>query len=156
MSAIWTVPRTWGTGDLADAAMMNQHLRDNLDFLRNPPSAVDLAATVTTSSASLVDVTGSSITFTTYGGGVLVLVNGIYDCSSVGAAVSISLNVDGATERTFTYENFVANYNTNISFPYKVAALAAGSHTFKIQTATSAGTAIVTLYQIYAWELTTV
>jgi hypothetical protein len=30
----WTTPRTWVTNEVATAALLNTHLRDNLDFLR--------------------------------------------------------------------------------------------------------------------------
>jgi len=35
----YSAPRTWTTGDLATAAMLNQDLRDNVSFLANPPAA---------------------------------------------------------------------------------------------------------------------
>lgn len=36
----WSVPRTWTTGELVTAAIMNQHVRDNLNVLN--PTAVSL------------------------------------------------------------------------------------------------------------------
>lgn len=32
----WTAPRTWVTGEVVTASMMNTHLRDNMNALRNP------------------------------------------------------------------------------------------------------------------------
>jgi len=31
---VWTTPRTWTTGEVVTAAIMNTHVRDNLNFLR--------------------------------------------------------------------------------------------------------------------------
>lgn len=33
----WTAPRTWVTGELVTAAMMNTHVRDNLGYLKDAP-----------------------------------------------------------------------------------------------------------------------
>lgn len=152
MTAVWTADRTWVAGELVTAAIMNQYVRDNLDFLKTPAAQIDNGSAVTTSSATLVDVTGSSVTLTSYGGGFDVIWNGVFEAATVGAAIAISLNVDSATERTFTYENPVSNTITNCSWSYHVAALAAGSHTFKIQTSSSSGSVTVTGYQIYVVE----
>ena len=35
----WTSPRTWTSGELVTAALLNTHLRDNLDFLNTAQSA---------------------------------------------------------------------------------------------------------------------
>jgi len=34
----YSTPRTWTTGELATAAMLNQDVRDNVSFLANPPA----------------------------------------------------------------------------------------------------------------------
>ena len=33
---VWTAPRTWATGEVVTAALLNTHLRDNLLAIRNP------------------------------------------------------------------------------------------------------------------------
>jgi len=37
----WTSPRTWVTGEIVTAAMMNEQLRDNLLYLGDPPLNID-------------------------------------------------------------------------------------------------------------------
>jgi hypothetical protein len=34
MTATWTTPRTWTTGEVVTASMLNAHVRDNLDWLK--------------------------------------------------------------------------------------------------------------------------
>jgi hypothetical protein len=34
MTATWTTPRTWTTGEVVTASMLNTHLRNNLDWLK--------------------------------------------------------------------------------------------------------------------------
>jgi len=34
MTATWTAPRTWATGEVVTESMLNTHVRDNLDWLK--------------------------------------------------------------------------------------------------------------------------
>ena len=68
----WTAPRTWVTGELVTAAMMNTHVRDNLDYLKTEADLIP--------NCTHAEVTGSRALDTDYqytGGGfryVLVVV----------------------------------------------------------------------------------
>lgn len=152
MTATYTAPRTWVSGELVTAALMNTHVRDIHDWFKTPSAAIDNSSAIATSSASLVDVTGASVTFTNNGGGFDVFIVVTFSNSTLAGQVSLSLNVDSATERTLQFTTLVANNSINASFPYHVSALAAGSHTFKLQTATSAGTVTITGFQLYVRE----
>lgn len=46
----WTTPRTWTTGESVTAAILNQHVRDNLAFLKAPTSVSIIADDANTSS----------------------------------------------------------------------------------------------------------
>jgi len=37
----WTSPRTWVTGEIVTAAMLNEQLRDNFLYLGDPPLNID-------------------------------------------------------------------------------------------------------------------
>ena len=86
MTPIWSQPRTWLTGELATAALLNQHLRDNLDWLKTPPVAVQFPT-------STVVVTNGIITETT-------------DGACVARRADISMP---ALTRSVTYRNNVTN-----------------------------------------------
>lgn len=36
----WTSPRTWSVGEVLTAALLNTHLRDNLNFLKSRPDVI--------------------------------------------------------------------------------------------------------------------
>lgn len=38
----WTTPRTWVSGELVTASMMNTHVRDNLNYLFSVSSGADI------------------------------------------------------------------------------------------------------------------
>jgi hypothetical protein len=58
----WTAVRTWVTGELVSSAIMNQHVRDNLDALRNlmPTSSVRR-----TTSQSIANTTWTTVSWQT-------------------------------------------------------------------------------------------
>lgn len=144
----WTSPRTWATGELVTASLMNTHVRDNLNALKEPPgSLVRLTSDLTTTSASLVDVSGASITLTTTGGDIYVS----FHCSLYGgaAAVQIAVVLDAAVT-VLAIQNILNSSGTPeaVSLSHKYEAPAAGSHTVKIRWLTTAGTA--TMYNTQA------
>jgi len=142
MTAVWTADRTWTTGELVTAAIMNTYIRDNLDFLKTPATSgkVTWAADFTTASASFVDVTSATTTFTTYGGGVDVMIRITTQCSATSTA-TFNLVVDGSTNYllgAFKYSVITSDYV--IYLPEHIPALSAGSHTIKLQAKVSSGT----------------
>lgn len=144
----WTTPKTWVTGEPLTASDMNTHLRDNLEALKNPPSAqvtLNQASDYTTTATSFVDVDSGvlSLTISTHGGDVMVAFHG-----NVGATSRVYLNItadgvpiagdDGIASNTGTGDN------TLFSFVRLVTGLAPGPHTFRLQWKVNSGTA--TLY----------
>lgn len=54
----WTSPRTWVTGELVTAAIMNLHVRDNLSYLKASPAfdgAITVSGTVTATVATSIN-----------------------------------------------------------------------------------------------------
>lgn len=49
----WTTPRTWSTGELVTAAVLNTHVRDNLNAIGNPWTAYTPSWTAATTNPSL-------------------------------------------------------------------------------------------------------
>ena len=152
MTAIWTQPRSWSVGELTTASLMNQHLRDNLDWLKTPPQGVYIAPTsINITSTSLVDIL-SSITITSAGGAFLVGFQACLSCSAGSVVVTFDLLVDGVSQGG---SNGIAVYNGtgvgttfNPSFVFYVAPKTAGSHTFKLRACVSSGSA--TIYAVSA------
>ncbi len=100
MPAVWTSPKTWATGELVTAALLNTHLRDNLEFLKAPPTTVYVlneSSDYTTTSTSFVNVdnTKLALALTTNGGDVLISFHGMLLSSSNGRVISLDVEVDG-------------------------------------------------------------
>lgn len=139
----WTTPRTWVTGELVTATIMNTHIRDNLNALKAPPTdshVVNEASDYTTTSTSFVDVdaTDLALTITTTGGDVLVHFHGsVYRNGGSSRMVFLDVDVDGA--RTAGDDGIVATMADTdlkphaIGFTRYISGLSAGSHTFKLQ-----------------------
>ncbi len=143
----WTTPRTWVAEELVTAAIMNAHVRDNLNALKSPVSQQvlrDNNANYTTTSTSFVDVdtTNLKITLVTQGGDVLVWFGGIAANSAVTDAcftVQVDSTDAGLAEGLTTKYGGTASH---VSFVYLVTGLSASSHTFTLRWKTaSAGTA---------------
>lgn len=74
----WTTPKTWATSELVTAAMLNTHVRDNLNFLLSGRgvslAALNTPGTYSTTSTSFVDVNASwEVSLTPESSRVLVL-----------------------------------------------------------------------------------
>lgn len=144
MPATWTLPRTWSTGELADASMMNTHIRDNFLALKTPPAGTATSTSnFTTTSTSATDVTWATLTVTTYGGGYDLHFRGAIGSSSA-ATVNFYIVIDGGTATEIARHTFSASEIKTIPIVYHGIALSAASHTIKIQAAVSAGT--LTIY----------
>jgi hypothetical protein len=151
MPQIWTAPRTWTTGELVTAAILNSHVRDNLEFLKSPPTTVfnaDQASDYTTTSTSFVNVnaTDLALTITTSGGDVLLGFSG----SALISTGSMFLDVDmdgarlGGDDGLVVVTSGGASNRMNITFLRLVRNVIAGAHTFKLQWKGTGGT--LTLY----------
>lgn len=137
MTAIWTAPRTFIAGELLTASIFNTYVRDEFDWLKTPIASKVTTGTITTSSASYVDVTNMTATFTTNGGGVDVLIR--CTLNQTGAATNtVQLVVDGASECILGTWTSPGVSNIPVSLVHHIAALSAGSHTIKVQVKTNA------------------
>lgn len=152
----WTDPRDWTVGELVTASIMNAHVRDNLDYLFLPPSAVQEIsgeANKTMAGTSFADVDSGgdpdlSISVTTSGEDVIVSFSGMV---SSGASNSVYFDVtvdgtrlggtDGITGSTSAGANAIT---APLCFSRIVTGLSAGAHTFVLQWRSTTGTA--TLY----------
>lgn len=142
MTATWTAPRTWSTGELVTASVMNTHVRDNLDWLKTPIDSgnITFAADFTTTSATYVDITGLTTTMTTNGGGLDVFLR--LNCQvSAPASYVVQLLVDGVS--TAVLGGSAGTDRMTHNFNHHIAAISAGSHTIKVQIKTAGGTATV-------------
>ena len=151
--ATWTTPKTWSTGEALTASDMNTHIRDNLDALKEPPTAsyaCDEASDYTTTSTTFVDVdsTNLSLQITTTGGDVLI---GFVGTVQLTTAASILFDVDVDGTRDGGDDGICRGYSSTntliqtIGFVRLITGLSAGSHTFKLQWKTTSGT-LVDLY----------
>lgn len=142
----WVNPITWTVSQLVTAANLNEQVRDNMNYLfaRNSGRA-ELTGDFTTTSTSFTDLTGLTVTFTTYGGQVLVGFSG--NCSNNGASNNdFTIAVDGVDAGDGT--NGITGFSTGtvrfpVSITYITVALSAGSHTIKMRCKTSATTLTV-------------
>ncbi|MGQ9889713.1 MAG: hypothetical protein ACUVSX_14670 [Aggregatilineales bacterium] len=144
MPAIWTQPITWEVDQLVTEGQLNEQVRDNLEWLKNPPrAAAALAANIATTSTAFVDAPGLALTLTTAGGALLVGFTGVAG-NAAGTTVVFDLVVDGVSQGGLDGVIGSSAGIVPMSFVWLVEGLAAGAHTVKLQWKVSAGTG--TLY----------
>jgi hypothetical protein len=153
MPNIWTAPRTWNTGEIVTASLMNQHLRDNLEHLKAKADApLNTNPNLTTSSYTTssgtfgdVDTTNFSLSLTLGGvAPVLIGFSGVWKHSTALAECCLDVALDGVRIGNTTYglaymQAPAANAYQPFSF-VQTRFIAAGAHTFKLQWRTSAAT----------------
>jgi hypothetical protein len=137
----WTTPKTWYDNELVTAAMMNQHLRDNLNALKSPAgSHVFLNSVFDTTSTSFVDVPGASITFTSAGGFILVLFSCALACTAGTPTISLATQLDSGTD-VVSAEQFIGSTSQimQVAFTVRYGGVP-GSHTMKVRMKVNGGT----------------
>lgn len=147
----YTAPRTWVTGELVTATLLNTHIRDNMDALKAPPTSVynvNEASDYQTTGTSFADVdaTDLALTITTTGGDVEVWFSGAVDISSSTSKVYLDVAQDGTRvggdDGIVMFEgNTLYNGTLVMSFKILVQSVSAASHTYKLQWKISTGTA---------------
>lgn len=168
MTAIWTQPRTWTTGEIVTAAHLNTHLRDNLEYLAQQENTAlnhftctsSSAYSTTSSSFADVDATELAGTLTTRGGPLLIGVAGAWKSSTAGNDGCIDLTVNGTRIGHVTYgitlmQSAAASVYQPLAWS-QVLILAAGTYTLKLQWRVSSGTLSLgplSATQFYAVEL---
>jgi len=146
MTAVWTAPRTWANNELVDQTIMNQHVRDNLEWLKaRPRASALLGAAFTTSSTILSDVL--SVSLTSAGGGLLVGFSATCQLNSAGFVGEMELMLDGVSQGLMNYfQEMVTNYYFPVSFTYYIPSVAAGAHTIKVRAAVGTAANLLTIY----------
>jgi hypothetical protein len=143
MTATWHIPVSWSTGQLVTATNLNEQLRDNLEFLKTPPTAlvsINQGSDYATTSTTFVDidVTNLSLTITTAGGDVLIAFMAYTGGTS---RLYFDVSIDGT--RVGGDDGFVsavAAANTPVTLVVLKQGLAPGSHTFRVQWKVNSGT----------------
>lgn len=143
-TATWSAPRDWSVGETLTEPNFDTYISSNLLFLKTPTQERITAGTTTnTTSATFVDISGVTITKTTGAYKCDVIFAGSAGVSSAASAV-ITLLIDGTNvgnaSTGITAFTLAASEGGNLSFIFPTAVLTAGSHTFKCQWKTSAGT----------------
>ena len=143
----WSSPRTWTTGELVTAALMNTHIRDNLNALFSPPgTTASITTDITTTSTSFEDATGLTITFTIAGDSVLLgFVAAISNSSGPTSLTTLTIDIDGTDEGGTegimqTESKGQANSPGDASFTWRKTGLSSASHTFKMEWKVSGNT----------------
>lgn len=159
MTATWTTPRTWATGEIVTAALANEQWRDNVDYLKARPLLIvkDLDGTVaSTSSTSFVDLTGASGSITTTGSSRLALSLSAVATASGANRSYWTMLVDGVNQGDATYgmtHGMGGSGGNQPSALFITAALSDGAHTVKIQWRVDGGSFTCTQFILAAWEV---
>lgn len=137
----WTAPRTWVTGEVVTAALLNTHIRDNqidLDRRTSPIGAV-VATSQTTTSTTYTDLAtaGPAVTVTigSTGKALVSLHSAIANATSglasvYGFAVSGASTVAASDTTAIGFTSPVANGGIRCGTIINVTGLTPGSTTF--------------------------
>jgi len=149
----WTLPKTWAATEMITEALLNTHIRDNLNWLKAPPFAqVVLTAQITTTSTSWTDATGLSLNLTTTGGNLMVGFSGLVMSDASGRVVALTVDVDGVNQGATDGVLVVEAAVQSTAFVMVLENIDAGAHTIKIRWKTSAGTATMRAENSSAWN----
>ncbi|MDD9955686.1 MAG: hypothetical protein OXP68_05650 [Anaerolineaceae bacterium] len=141
MSPAWHTPLTWQVDQLVTEADLNSQLRDNLGFLKNPPTAfvsLDEQTDYVTSSNDFVDAdrTRLALSLTTAGGDLLVVFFGMLRNPSNNGGGSLDVALDGS--RTGKDDGLVgidtgSTHWQPVSFCALLREVPAGQHNLHLQ-----------------------
>ncbi len=144
----WQTPRTWSTGELVTASIMNVHVRDNLNALKSPAyflCEIDEGADYTiaaTTTFTNIDGTDLAATVTTGGGNWLIGFSGVTYYSAGSATRGyFTVAVDGTNyvgDDGLMLGGFGTNTYGYTSFTTIIRGLSAASHAFTLRWKTGA------------------
>lgn len=152
----FTTPRDWSTGELVTATIMNTHIRDNLNALKDPPTATyeinegaDYSI-VNTSTFTDIDSTDLALVIVTTGGDVELWFTGNASPGAAADRLFFEISEDGVdiggNDGIFAIIGSSANApGHNCSFKYLRQGVSAASHTYKLRWKTD-GASSWTLY----------
>lgn len=153
----WKTPRTWVAGEVPTAAIMNAHVRDNLNALKNPPTKLteNWDTTITTTSTAFINITGAEVTITTTGGRLMIGFMTPHIASG-GATTFFTITIDGVdVSAHYQGVSLVSGASwSQVSFVYLSAAQAAGAHTVQVRWRVNEGarTAQINKFQLWVRE----
>jgi hypothetical protein len=152
----YTSPRTWVALETVTAALLNTHLRDNLlavagttglvpttslvaEAATQVETVADITTTVSTTSLTMVDLTGASVSLTTVGGPTVAWWSGPVSAAAGGVFLTFALDGVEVGSNAFVASggSFVPTTLHYIWIP------SAGAHTIKVRWRVSAGTGTV-------------
>lgn len=154
----WATGKTWASGELVTATMLNDEVRDQDISLKQPASFtvdVDEASDYSTTSTSWTDIdaTDLSVSITTAGNAVEVTFSGnLYFNGAGGYYGLLDLAVDGTRHAgddgriVFGSPGTTVNVAIPVTVKWVVRGLSAGSHTFKLQWRVTNAAATLTMY----------
>lgn len=153
-STSYATPKTWAASEALTATLFNTYIRDQILAVKTPAyfrCYMDEAADLTTTSTTFVDTSATALSATiTTGGGVMLLGFSASVASGAGSnayRAFFDVAVDGT--RIGLDDGLISHYGpytASASFTVVTAALAAGSHTFKVQWKVSNALNTTTLY----------
>ena len=147
VNTTYATPKTWSANEGLTATLLNTYIRDQILAVKSPSHFrcyIDEAADYSTTSTSFVDVdaTDLSATVTTGGGKYLLGFTGPVYVVATAVRAYFDVLVDAARlglDDGLIVQEVTANPRT-VSFTAITGTLSAGSHTFKLQWKTNAGT----------------
>lgn len=148
----WTTPRTWSSNEIVTAALLNTHVRDNEGFLiSRVNSAVfrDNGGNYTTTSGTFADIDSTNLTITLTATTTKFLLRLICTTfNSAGSYNRFDFTVDSTRVGAAFSRGIVKAYSASTTEAVPVCVevtvtVAAGSHTFRPQWSTEAGTASI-------------
>lgn len=137
----WTAPRTWVTGEVVTAALLNTHIRDNqidLDRRTSPTGAV-VATSQTTTATSYSDLAtaGPAVTVTigSTGKALIAVHSSIANATSavaslVGYAISGATTLAASDTTAIGYTSSISGAGLRAGATQLITGLTAGSTTF--------------------------
>jgi hypothetical protein len=142
------------------AAIMNAHVRDNLNALKDPPQdkAENWNVALSTTSTSFVNMTGVEVTITTVGGRLLIgfTISSSASGGTGGNYTAWEITIDGVAVSSHAdgVAKLIGTVSVPVSVVYLSAALTAGAHTVRVQwrTNNAARTISASKFQLWARE----
>lgn len=160
MTATWTANKTWAAGEVVTAAMLNQYVRNNLDWLKGRPyvSEQDFDGTFFSTSSSSFQYTNANTTLTTTGGRVMVVVFGTIVIGNTATSARITLYEDGVNKGDATEGMVGVQGNTGFKFPFCIiyitpTAPTAAAHDWRIYLRSTNNTDPISFTQYQMWAI---
>lgn len=97
----WTSPRTWVTGEIVTASLMNVHVRDNEDYIKGNAGIVAIASGMSLAHGAIttdLNTLGATVTWNAGGVTFTALEINVTDTASAAASLLMDLQVAGVSK----------------------------------------------------------